>query len=80
MKTNSYVKPPQCCGQRAKYYHKSYGHYGWEEGWRCEKCGRIRIDDGTFDEVASAKYHAEMDALRQKALDAEAICDIVLAP
>lgn len=63
---------PICCGKRVTRYHKSYGRGGWEEGWRCVKCGRNRIPDGTFNESAAAKYHAEMDAIRERAVKEEA--------
>jgi len=44
---------PHCpdCGSRTKPYRKTYGHHRkfglcWEEGFRCPRCGRVRIPTG----------------------------------
>ena len=68
---------PICCGKRATKWRKEWKHsfppepkYNHVrasslEAWRCQKCGRIGIPDGTFDRVASIAYHKEMDELRE---------------
>lgn len=33
----------KCCNKRLTSYRKDYGRGGFEEGFRCRKCGRTRI-------------------------------------
>jgi hypothetical protein len=33
----------KCCNKRLTPYRKDYGPGGFEEGFRCRKCGRIRV-------------------------------------
>jgi len=32
-----------CCGRKLTPYRRFYEDHLWEEGYRCKKCGRIRI-------------------------------------
>lgn len=34
---------PKCCNKPATPYTKNYRADAWETGYRCKKCGRIRI-------------------------------------
>lgn len=34
---------PQCCNRPATPYRRDYGSGGWESGFRCKRCGRIRL-------------------------------------
>ena len=34
---------PVCCGRNATPYRRDYGWRGWEEGFRCRVCGRLRL-------------------------------------
>jgi hypothetical protein len=58
-----------CCGKRLTSYRKTYGftrEYGetWEEGFKCKKCGRIRIPVG--NPVDGSIYQREVDSIRKR--------------
>lgn len=40
------MSTPICCGKRATSYRRNYGRGGWEEGYRCKRCGAIRLPTG----------------------------------
>jgi hypothetical protein len=55
---------PTCCGRRSTSYHRSHG---WtvhgeslEEGFRCKRCGSIRL----YFPVDGSTYNASVDAIR----------------
>ncbi len=54
-----------CCEKPVKAYTKSYGIGGFEMGFRCKKCGRIRIPVNDLDGSA---YERQCAALREKAI------------
>ena len=83
------MKKPICCGKPATPYKKVYNKglvfvdkngnktsaEGWEEGFRCKVCGRIRIPYGP--PLDDSKYQAEVLAIKQR-LIAEGELDVTL--
>jgi hypothetical protein len=76
------MKRPFCCGKPATPYKKIYNKglvfvdkdgnkqsaEGWEEGFRCKKCGRIRIPwEPPLDD---SKYQAEILEIKKRLIAA----------
>lgn len=56
---------PVCCGKKATPYFKSYGRNGWESGFRCRICGRIRLP---IPGSVFPSREAEYDRLREEGI------------
>lgn len=54
-----------CCGRKVRPYFHSYGDRGWEMGFECGTCGRIRIPVAPLPD-GGEKYLTEVAALREK--------------
>lgn len=69
MDTVEYVT--KCCGIPVTRYVQLYssGIHGWEEGFRCRKCGRIRIPVAPLPDNGEG-YQIEVNALRALLLTA----------
>lgn len=73
MDTVEYVN--RCCGRRVTPYFHSYGEgRGWEMGFKCNQCGRIRIPVAPLPDNGEG-YLIEAAALRAR-LKAEGEADI----
>jgi hypothetical protein len=53
---------PFCpCGKRGRFYRREYVEGGWEEGFRCKHCGRIRL----FYPVDGSAHAATLETVRR---------------
>jgi hypothetical protein len=59
---------PQCCNKTATPYRKDYGRGGWEEGFRCKRCGAIRIP---FVSPVDTSYMDSLPAVRAAGMEWE---------
>lgn len=57
---------PTCCGKSATPYQKWYDHHSVETGFRCRKCGRIRIPFESANKDTS--FMDGLDAFREEAI------------
>jgi hypothetical protein len=55
------VNRPTCCGKNATPYEKRYGNHSIEHGFKCKRCGRIRIP---FNALGYGIWMATFDAIR----------------
>jgi hypothetical protein len=61
------VNRPECCGRAGTPYRRvyDYGRGGWEEGFRCKRCGAIRLPDvGCLDQA----YMNSLAAVREEGM------------
>lgn len=59
---------PTCCNKPATPYQKFYGTppHSVEAGYRCRKCGRIRIP---FESPKDTSFMDGLDAFRESAIE-----------
>lgn len=65
---------PTCCDKRCTPYRKDYGWSGFEEGFRCRWCGRIRVPDTEMVERIAAAWpaiEAGMERLRLAGIESD---------
>lgn len=55
------MSTPTCCGKRATKYRKEFPGRSWEEGYRCKKCGSIRLP---FIDIWDSSFMDAMPAVR----------------
>jgi hypothetical protein len=54
---------PTCCGKNATPYCKTYPR-SWENGFRCKRCGSIRLPMFPTNYFADSRLMLEMPAVR----------------
>ena len=65
---------PTCCGRRATPYKKMFSltrEFGltWESGFRCRRCGRVRIPAAGWVITAhQPETQAQLDAIREEGM------------
>jgi hypothetical protein len=64
----------RCCNRRVTHYRRLYGLHSWEEGYRCKRCGRIRIP--ISDSFDGSTYRADVARIRAELFAAGEISEL----
>ena len=59
---------PVCCGKYATPYLRTYGQHSREEGFRCRRCGQVRLPGPLPPNFDPAAWEAGLDRLRAEGI------------